>query len=360
MTRHYLHVFATFDPGGPQLRTARVLDLLPSSHRHTVVAMDGRVGSAERIGSQVQLTVAPAPRARGLWGTGRAMAGLIRDLRPDLVLTYNWGAIETLLGARLARHRAVVHHEEGFGPEEIDRLLRRRSWMRRLLLRQARAVVVPSRTLETIARRTWRQPEERVRYLPNGVDLQRFKVGAGGAGGVHLGHVSTFRSVKNQAMLLEAVAAMTARDAQLTLVGDGPDRSACEQLARELGIAERVTFAGTSADTSEVYGAWDGFVLSSRTEQMPLVVLEAMASGLPVVSTDVGDVRDMVAEANRSLVVARDDVPAMAAALDRLVGDAELRAEVGAANRQRCEEQFELKTCLSRYAELYEQVAAES
>jgi glycosyltransferase involved in cell wall biosynthesis len=223
-------------------------------------------------------------------------------------------------------------------------------------------VVVPSRVLERVATGAWRQPAERVRYLPNGVDLRRFvprpEPGAGAVhAGVVIGNVATFRAVKNQAMLVRALASMRERTARLLLVGDGPDRAACEALAGELGVAERVTFAGTAEDTAEVYGGMDVFALSSRTEQMPLVVLEAMACGLPVVATDVGDVREMVAEPNRELVVGRDDVAGMAAALDRLVGDGALRAELGAANRRRCEEQFEAGACLGRYAELYERVA---
>lgn len=355
--RHYLHVFSTFDAGGPQLRTARILDLMPRGSRHTVVAMDGRTGCAERVSDDVELEVVAAPQRRGVIGTARAMAELLRAQRPDLLLTYNWGAIESLLGARIAGHRAVVHHEEGFGEEESDRLLLRRNMTRRLWLRWARAVVVPSRNLERIARETWRQPEERVRYLPNGVDLARFTpAGSTGAAPV-IGNVASFRPVKNQALLIEAFARMERRDARLLLVGDGPDREACERRCRERGVAERVSFAGASDDTAGVYAGMDVFAMSSRSEQMPLVVLEAMASGLPVVSTDVGDVAAMVAESNRPWVVARGDAAALAAALDAMVADAGLREQLGLANRQRCEQEFEQAACLGRYVELFARVA---
>ena len=356
--RHFLHVFSTFDAGGPQVRTARILELLPSSYRHTVVAMDGRTGCADRVGPDVKLELVNAPRGRGPLGTARAMAGLLREQRPDLLLTYNWGAIESVLGAKLAGQRAVVHHEEGFGDEESERLLPRRNALRRLLLRWSRAVIVPSQNLERIARDVWRQPAERVHYLPNGVDLARFVPTPRMGQDVVIGNVATFRPVKNQALLVNAFAKMEQREARLLLVGDGPDRAACEQLCRELGVVDRVTFAGTSEDTSVVYREMDVFAMSSRTEQMPLVVLEAMASGLPVASTNVGDVASMVAEPNRAFVVARDDASALASSLDRLVGDGLLRAELGAANRRRCQEEFEVGTCLGRYVDLFERVAA--
>jgi glycosyltransferase involved in cell wall biosynthesis len=357
---HFLHVFSTFDAGGPQVRTAKILERLLPDHRHAVVAMDGRTGCRERIPDGVAVELLPAPHG-GTWTVARAVAGLLRQRQPDALLTYNFGAVEALLGAWLARYRRVVHHEEGFGPEEVDRLFRRRNALRRALLWRARAVVVPSRNLERIAVSTWGQPAARVLYLPNGVDLERFGPGdrprVDGAQ-VTVGCVASFRAVKNQALLLRAFAGMEHRErARLLLVGDGPDLEACRALAAELGIAERTVFAGHAEDTASAYHDMDVFAISSRTEQMPIALLEAMSSGLPVVSTDVGDVRDMLAEANRALVVPRDDPAALASALDRLVADVQLRRRLGDANRRRCEERYEQQECLARYARLYEGIA---
>lgn len=354
--RHYLHVFSTFDPGGPQVRTAKILERLPRDVRHTVVAMDRRVGCAQRVASQVSLELRDPPSG-GTLSVARAIAATLREEKPDLLLTYNFGAVESLLGARMARFRRVVHHEEGFGPEEVERLFWRRNMLRRALLRYARTVIVPSMNLEGIAQAVWKQPAQRVRYLPNGVDLGRFAPRPSARDALVVGTVASFRAVKNQALLLRAFAAMQ-QQARLLLVGDGPDMEPCRALARELGVADRVTFAGHADDTAGAYGEMDVFAMSSRTEQMPIALLEAMASGLPVASTDVGDVRSMLAEPNRPLVVPREDVAALAGALDRLAGDAALRAELGAANRARCEAEFEAEACLGRYAEVYANVAA--
>ena len=97
---------------------------------------------------------------------------------------------------------------------------------------------------------------------------------------------------------------------RLVVVGDGPERPALEQQARDLGIAENVEFAGWHEELVPLYRQFDIFALSSTTEQMPLSVLEAMACGLPVVSTDVGDVSKMVADENRPMVV---DLPNLSA-----------------------------------------------
>jgi glycosyltransferase involved in cell wall biosynthesis len=357
VSAHWLHVFATLKAGGPQMRTLQLVGRLPGV-RHTFVAMDGRWDALDAGPPGARWERIEPPPRRGFFAMGRAMAALIGSSAPDLLLTYNWGAIESVLAARGLRLRRLVHHEEGFGPAEVQRQHRRRVWARRVLLRRAAAVVVPSRTLEAIALRRWRVPRERLHWLPNGVDLARF-VPAPRAphGDVVIGHVGGLRGEKNQQLLLRAFACMRRRQqARLLVVGAGEDFAPLAQLAADLAIVDRVTWAGASADTSEVYRDMDVFALSSRTEQMPLVVLEAMACGLPIVSTDVGDVAGMVAPENRAFIAPPDEPLALAVALDALVDDAGKRRAIGAANRARCERDWELGACLARYAALYERV----
>ncbi|MEM7203890.1 MAG: glycosyltransferase [Planctomycetota bacterium] len=351
---HWLHIFATFDPGGQQVRTAQIWSRMPRHYRHTVVAMDGNTGTTELLAPDVRIELLSPPKDRGLRGVARWAADLIKQQRADLLLTYNWGAIESLLGAWWRRERAVVHHEEGFGPEEAVDLLPRRNLFRRLVLRRVRTLIVPSRTLERIAHDVWRQPAKRVCYLPNGADLQQFAAGERAPGPLVIGNVSHLRKEKNHAALIRAFAGMQQRDARLLIVGDGGEREPCEQLARELSVADRVEFRGSVHDPAPAYREMDVFALPSRTEQMPIVLLEAMATGLPVVANAVGDVLEMVAEPNRPYVVTRDDEAALTAALDAVAGDPTLRAELGAANRARCERDFEVETCLARYVETYE------
>lgn len=361
MSQHWLHVFATFDPGGPQVRATELFGLLGADVRHTVIAMDGATGACTRVAAGVRVDVERAPAGQGLWARSGAFARRFRELRPDLLLTYNFGAIEAVAGAWRAGQRALVHHEDGFGPEEAARLLARRNWARRLLLRAPAAVVVPSQGLARIATGTWWVPRGRVHHLANGVDLRRFRPRAQpvARAPVVIGSVGSFRAVKNQQLLLRAYAGMRLRDhARLLLVGDGPDRPACERLARELGIAERVTFRGAVDDTAPVYHEMDLLAVSSTTEQMPLAVLEAMASGLPIAATPVGDVEAMVHDLNRPYLAAFTEPTALGVGLDSLVSDADVRAAVGRANRERCEQHYEAQTCLGRYAALYREVAA--
>jgi glycosyltransferase involved in cell wall biosynthesis len=359
VTVRLLHVFSTFSVGGPQRRFVELLRMMPADWEHRVVALDGQTGAAEHVAAGTRIDLLPTPPRASPLARLAAIRRTLRAEQPDLLATYNWGAIEWLCGARAGRARAIVHHEDGFGPAELVAQKRRRVLARRALLPLVDALVVPSRVLARIAHETWRQPPARVHCLPNGVDLAHFVPGPPRPRGeVVFGAVGGLRPIKNQALAIRAFARATCRPrARLVLVGDGPDTAALRALAVELGVADRVDFPGAVTDTAPCYHGFDAFVLSSHSEQMPIALVEAMASGLPVASTDVGDVGWMVAEPNRPLVVARGDPQALAAALDRLAGDPALRRELGRTNRARAEQEFDRDVCYRRFVALYARVA---
>jgi glycosyltransferase involved in cell wall biosynthesis len=316
--------------------------------------MDGVRDCAARLDPGLSVTWPEIEVRKGdTLGNARRFRRALRSLRPDLLLTHNWGSIEWAL-ANLPRLARQVHIEDGFGPEERSAQLPRRVWMRRLLLRRA-TVVVPSRTLWRIATEAWRLPERRLRYVPNGVDLQRFvpRAGAPAQDGPVIGVVAALRPEKNLARLLRAFRHVPAESgATLVIAGDGPERVALGALATELGLGQRVRFLGEVADPAALYQGLDVFALSSDTEQMPLSILEAMAAGLPVAATDVGDVRAMLSEENGPCVVPREDA-ALGAALARLAVAPALRAGLGAANRRKAEAEFDERVMIATYRQMF-------
>ncbi|MBW8707685.1 MAG: glycosyltransferase [Alphaproteobacteria bacterium] len=171
-------------------------------YRHTVLSLDGRIEMSDHLpnGSAVAVITPAIQKGFGL-GTWAHCRRQLRQLRPDLLVTYNWGSMDWCLSnyfVPLARH---LHIEDGFGPEEKSRQLRRRVWTRRLALTGANSiVVVPSRSLERLAREDWKIPESNLRYIPNGVDCLRFgsfpRVQQEGRPLV-VGTVSTIRLEKN-------------------------------------------------------------------------------------------------------------------------------------------------------------------
>ena len=344
-----LHVFSTFAVGGQQVRFASLANHFGPRYRHAVIAMDGNLACRERLDPALDVSFPAVPVRHGrTLGNILPFRRMLATMRPHALFTYNWGSIDWAIANLLSPIGAVVrqvHVEDGFGPEERSVQLPRRVWMRRLVLR-GRTVVVPSRTLEAIATRVWRLP--RVAYVPNGVDLTRFAAHSRPEteGVPVVGTVAALRAEKNIGRLIRAMAGLPGR---LVVVGDGPERPALEALARERGV--EATFAGHVPEPSALIAGFDVFALSSDTEQMPISLLEAMAAGRAVASTDVGDVRAMLAAENAPYVVAGDDA-ALAGALRALLEDAALRARLGAANRARAEAEYDEAAMFARWRSL--------
>lgn len=335
---------------------ARIINHLGSPFRHTIIALDGNIGAKSRLHPDIAVELVPLTVDKG-----RPVRNLIQyykllqNRRPNLLVTYNWGAIEWAFLNRVRRFCRHIHHEAGFSVEEADRQLRRRVILRRIALATAEKIIVPSRTLLEIAATVWRLPAERLLYIPNGIDLSRFEAPRERFQSnfverrpyeLIVGTVAPLRPEKNIARMLRAFVPVARRfNARLIVVGDGRERQHLTQLTAALGIMDRVTFTGNIDQPEQILPAFDIFAISSDTEQMPNTVLEAMAAGLPVVATDVGDIRYMLAPENASLLVAKEDEAALSSVMADLLSEATKRKSMGDLNRQHavahhCEEQM--------------------
>jgi glycosyltransferase involved in cell wall biosynthesis len=361
-----LHVFSTFAVGGPQTRFATIADRLGPQYRHLIVSMSGRTEAAGLLTDRVNFElVAFQNTPRNPLANALRFAKELRRIRPDLMVTYNWGALEWALGNLVGPGLPHVHIEDGFGPDEAVRRFKRRIWLRRLALLRTGTIIVPSRNLERIAREEWRLPSRRVTYLPNGVEIARFAVKLPEAewafqkrkGELTVGTCAALRPEKNLKRLIRAFAACGHAGVRLVVCGDGPERAGLERAADAAGIADRVTFTGYLAQPEKVFAGLDLFAMSSDTEQMPYGLLEAMAAGLPAASTDVGDIKQIVAEPNRPFIVSTADEGGLAMAIGRLLGNPELRMRLGEANRIKAENEFALDTMVRGYDRIFKGAA---
>ncbi len=349
-----LHVYATFAVGGAQARFCAIANHFGNRWRHAIVAMDGNATCRERLDPSLSITFPQIDIRKGdTLGNPQRFRAALKALAPQTLITSNWGSIEWALANAvrpLARH---VHVEDGFGPEERSTQLPRRVWTRRLALRRC-ITVLPSRTLLAIATDIWRLPASQLRYIPNGVDAGRFSAPPLPHDIPVIGTVAALRREKNLARLLRAFAQVSATDnARLMIVGDGPERAALEALAAQLGIAAQTTFTGHRPDPAAAYRDFDVFALSSDTEQMPISVLEAMAAGLPIAATRVGDVAGMLSADNAPYLAACDDT-ALADSLRNLLRDPGARQRVGQANRAQVRETYTEAAMFRQYAALFE------
>jgi glycosyltransferase involved in cell wall biosynthesis len=364
MAARILHCHSTFSLGGKEARSARLMNAFGDSAEHVVLsAMPGRLGARDAIDRGVRVDFPnDAPALAGpsvpwrLWRLARYMRGF------DLVLTYNWGAFDAVMARRLfgklLRLPPLVHHEDGFNEDELERLKPRRNHYRRIGLGAACRLVVPSARLEKIARDEWHTVPVRI---PNGIDVARYaKPPAAAIPGLEpardevvIGTIAGLRAVKNLPRLVRCFAAMADKRCRLAIVGEGPESERIADAARAAGVAARVMMPGFLADPARWIGNFDIFALSSDSEQFPISLVEAMAAGLPAVATAVGDVRSMVSDDNSPLIVEPEDEAGFAAALDSLAEQPHLRKAIGAANREKAALLYDERRMIAAYAELY-------
>jgi glycosyltransferase involved in cell wall biosynthesis len=222
----------------------------------------------------------------------------------------------------------------------------------------SRAIVVNSHDVAAYIVRRYRAPQDRIRVIYNGIDTERFRPASNGCGDRGpIVSVGRLVEQKNHALFLRAAARLARQvaGARFVIVGDGPLRPALEVQAQALGIGDRVAFTGERHDVETVLRTASLFWLTSCWEGMPNVVLEAMASGVPVIATDVGGTRELVRSAVDGFVVTEEDEEGFVARSRDLLGNETRRRQFAAAARVRAEE-FSCARMVNAISQLYDEI----
>lgn len=369
------HVVYRFAVGGLENGVVNLINHLPADRwRHAVVSLtDIDPTFAARIRTPgVALHALHKPPGQGFrqWP---ALARLFRQLRPAIVHTRNLAALEAQLPARWAGVPGRVHGEHGRDAEDPDGTSRKHQWMRRAYRPFVQHTIALGRELADYSLNRIGIPPGRLHTIYNGVDTERFHPAAAGrqplAGSPFndpalwlVGTVGRMQTVKAQPVLARAfVLALqqqpTLRERlRLVLVGDGPLRAECESVLRQAGVAELAWFAGERGDVPDVMRGLDCFVLPSLAEGISNTILEAMASGLPVLATAVGANSELVVPGATGRLVPPGDAGALAEGLVQMAQDAEATAAHGRAGRQRVEQRFSLGSMVAAYESVYQRV----
>lgn len=299
-------------------------------------------------------------------------ANLFRKIQPDVVHTHQIGAL-TYAGraARRTGVPVVVHTEHG---KHYAQRLRTR-WLGRWAGRYADKFCCVSADIADEVRRTRVVPNAKILVVPNGIDVARFAQTVSAANlesktdnlksdlGIPaqapvIGTIGRLNEVKRQDVLIRGFAKLAARrpDAHLVVVGDGPLRGELEALAASTARAGNIHFVGYQSQPERWLQTMDIFALTSRSEGMPLSILEAWAAGVPVVASAVGGVPQLIADGHTGLLFESGDESAFRDSLARLLSDRSLGIRMACAARQRVEFEFSLAAMAQAYQELYREV----
>ncbi len=372
------HVIHRLDVGGLENGLVNIINHMPEGHyRHVIICMtDYNPAFRARIRqSGVECYALHKQEGKDV-GIYFRLWRLFRRLRPMIVHTRNLSALEALLPAILAGVRCRVHGEHGRDIHDIDGHNRKYNMLRRVFRPWVDRYIPLSRDLDQWLRNQVGVADNKIVAICNGVDSTLFYPALQGRdalpiegfaeqNNIIIGTIGRMQTVKDQLTLVRAFLLLLHRlpDARkylrLLLIGDGPLRTQAQAMLQQANALDLCWLPGSRDDTPVILRGMDIFVLPSLAEGISNTILEAMASGLPVIATQVGGNSELVIEGQTGALVPAADPEAMADALQRYIEDPELRHKQGQQGRQCIEREFSLAYMVQRYQSVYDDVLKE-
>jgi len=371
MKYRVLHILANLGAGGAERMAVHIVRGI-NRHRFepAVVAYSGRVGSdLEQQLDDDGLKTWFLDKGPGFgWRTYHRLHRVFKEFRPDIVHTHVHVMRYAFPALVYFKPRLMVHTVNNIAECEIEPRAR---WLQRLAYRQGVIPVAVAREVAVSLERLYGIGGCRVVWNCIPTDLYASPQTTRAAWRAKQGFlegdilflcVARFAPQKNHGLLINAFAKGPASDpkAHLVLAGEGTLRAELQERVNQLGLTSRVHFLGLRTDIPDVLGAADVFVLSSDYEGNPLAVIEAMAAGLPIASTAVGGVPELLEDGNEGFIVQPGRADQLSEAMTALLKDGHLRHVMGAAAATRAKEKFDVSAMIRAYEELYNEIATHS
>lgn len=373
-----VHILYRLDFGGLENGVVNLINgMAPSRYRHAIVCLTEATDFRNRLKRNDIPIYELHKRDGNDFGMYWRLWKLLRRLRPDVVHTRNLPTLDCQPVAWLAGVRSRVHGEHGWDVIDLTGKNSKYLLLRRLVQPFVQRYIPLSVHIADWLSKDVRVAWNKIRRICNGVDSGRFTPAQGTRGllpvegfappeSIVVGTVGRMETVKDPLNLVDAFVRLhrmlpdnRKRDIRLVMVGDGRLHSEVRTRVRSAGIEPLVWLAGARNDTPELLRGLDIFVLPSIAEGISNTILEAMASGLPVVATAVGGNAELVEDGATGHLVRPSDPGALADALRRYVEDAGLRRRQGFLGRQRVECEFSMDGMIRRYVDVYDELLAE-
>lgn len=363
------HIIYRLDVGGLENGVVNLINAMPADRfRHAIICLTDYSDFRKRIRRPDVQVFALRKRDGKDFGVYARLFRLLRSLGPDIVHTRNLATLDCQFVAALAGVPGRVHGEHGWDVIDVDGTNRKYNLLRRFMRRFVRRYVPLSVELEEWLRKTVRVRPERIARIYNGVNTERFapaqrEILAAGQP-IVIGTVGRMQTVKDQPVLARAFVRLNELfpamrgHLRLTMIGDGSLRQEVERVIEQAGLQQQVSLPGAREDVPEQLRAMDIFVLPSIAEGISNTILEAMATGLPVVATRVGGNAELVVEGETGLLVPPSDTDALAKAIGVYVADPALARRHGAAGRNRVLRDFSMERMLDRYLAVYDDLVS--
>ncbi|MES9870877.1 MAG: TIGR03088 family PEP-CTERM/XrtA system glycosyltransferase [Sedimenticola sp.] len=370
------HIIHRLDFGGLENGLVNLINRIPPDrYHHAIICMTEYTDFADRI-TNPEVTLHSLNKAEGKdLSVYLSLWKLLRQLKPDVVHTRNLSAVEGSVIAWLAGVSKRVHGEHGRDSYDIDGTNPKYLMLRKICKPFTNLYIPLSKDLEYWLESLVQVPEAKIRQIYNGVDSLRFKPSVNVREGFPIngfanesdfvvGTVGRIQEVKDQITLIKSIALLLAknnayrRSLRLVLVGDGPMMPEVASLVKEKGIEDITWLTGARNDIPELLQAMDLFVLPSKAEGISNTILEAMASGLPVLATDVGGNGELVQHGVTGELVPAENPDEMSLSIERYMNDKDRCLQHGEAGRKRVEEMFSIDSMVDAYLSVYDELSA--
>lgn len=365
------HVVFRFDTGGLENGVVNLINHMPADrYRHAIISLTEITSFKQRIVlDDVEFIELNKPPGQTFWLFPK-LYRLFRELRPAIVHSRNLAALETQLPAWLAGVSVRIHGEHGRDVGDLDGSNRTYQRIRRFYRPFVSFYLALSRDLAEYLTGIIQIPQNKVLQVYNGVDSYRFHPGTAHETATGcpfsrpdhwlLGTVGRMQTVKDQPMLVRSfvraleLAPQLRNKLRLVLVGEGPLRAECQQLLDSYGLSDLAWLPGERSDVPEIMRGLDCFALPSLAEGISNTILEAMASGLPVIATQVGGSADLIDRGVSGELVPASDVESMAVQIVRLASNPLMAQRMGGSGRERIENLFSMKAMVKTYLTTYD------
>jgi sugar transferase (PEP-CTERM/EpsH1 system associated) len=363
-----MHVVDHLGKGGLENGLVNLINGMdPNEFEHVVYAIRRLGPNADRLPKERVRVICQGKKDTDspfqVWTLARG----IREVKPDIVHSRNWAAVEAVLAARMVRSCAAVHSEHGLESAANVKEPWRRIWFRRLALELAHRVLSVSHHLKELHARRTGFDADRITVIHNGVDGRRFFPDPATRARVReelrlsedefcIGCIGNLLPVKDQMTVLKAVADLggSLQNWRLLIVGEGPERPKLQRFIDEhREWRGRIHLLGTSDRVPELLNAMDLYVLPSVAEGICNSLLEAMSSGLPVIASAVGGNPEVAVDDESGLLFPAGDFRGLAERLMLVRTKPDLRRQLAQRALRRVREQFSIESMIRNYEQLY-------
>lgn len=361
-----LHVVPLFGLGGMERVICAVINGTAKSYTHEILVLHDDCAARKWI-HQESMQISCLHKSNDYQKFIKRLFRSIKDIRPDVMMTYCWGGTDAIWVGRLLGITRIIHNEHGFNMDEARTTSLRRNLMRALLYRMAHKVVVVSQALKKDMVTSMHIDADHVQFIANGIDAKVFVIDPCERNKAReslgfteenfvIGYVGRLDPVKNFDLMIETLRICLCEDnnVRMLIVGDGQERARIEQLCSEKQIRAYVTFVPKTANVLPYVSALDAFLLTSLREQMPMTILEAMALEVPVVVSKVGELPYILSHGKDGMLVDLAEPPAVFAQALLVLRDPARRRAMGTAARHKVVTAYQAEAMVEKYRTIFD------